>query len=306
MDTNTHHKHCGACDSACQPWERCSQGRCLATCPSRTPTLCFGGCFNTQSHPSHCGACGNICPQGKTCQSGTCIEVCREGEVRCGSSCVFLESSAEHCGACGNACTGKKKCVEGQCLLLCDKPKVACGISCIDVQNDPKHCGQCNAICRSSRCWQGQCVIHAQLIRSATRQNCFLQNGNAQCWGWNTSGALGYGDTKTRLQPEGLFVPTRQQKIRDLVTNQSNTFAVMQDGTLKSWGANESGQLGYGDRKIRTQPTAEHINLFGQRIQRFHSQFGSHCAVLQDDKLYCWGTNNYGQLGYGDSRTRRT
>ena len=28
------------------------------------------------------------------------------------------------------------------------------------------------------------------------------------------------------------------------------------------------------------------------------------CAVLDDDKVKCWGSGDYGQLGYGDSSSR--
>lgn len=84
-------------------------------------------------------------------------------------------------------------------------------------------------------------------------------------------------------------------------------------GDVKCWRRNTFGQLGLGDNETRggknhayktgddlptldlgTGVTAEKIALANSHA----------CAVLVDRKLKCWGENDDGQLGLGDTVTR--
>jgi alpha-tubulin suppressor-like RCC1 family protein len=82
--------------------------------------------------------------------------------------------------------------------------------------------------------------------------------------------------------------------------------AVLADGTLKCWGSNNLGQLGYGDRTIgnvmadRRAPDAAGVDLGpGRTAVSVAVAPGTTCALLDDGSVKCWGKNNLGQLGIG-------
>jgi alpha-tubulin suppressor-like RCC1 family protein len=61
------------------------------------------------------------------------------------------------------------------------------------------------------------------------------------------------------------------------------------------WGENGLGQLGVGDVENRTEPTAV---LQGELVFTEMSAGASHtCALTDGRELYCWGSNQFGQLG---------
>jgi len=76
----------------------------------------------------------------------------------------------------------------------------------------------------------------------------------------------------------------------------AHTCAVLNDGTVKCWGLNTSGQLGNGTNDNSTIP----VTVLGISNATNVSAGGSHtCAVLSDGSGKCWGENGNGQLGDG-------
>ena len=70
--------------------------------------------------------------------------------------------------------------------------------------------------------------------------------------------------------------------------------ALLQDGTVSCWGANESGQLGDGTVTNASTP----VTVAGISGAVAISGGGFHtCARFPDSTLQCWGRNNAGQLG---------
>ena len=74
----------------------------------------------------------------------------------------------------------------------------------------------------------------------------------------------------------------------------SHSCAVLSDGTVKCWGSNSSGQLGDGSTANSTAGVA--VQNVSGAVQV--SAGGSHsCAILSDGSVKCWGSNSSGQLG---------
>jgi alpha-tubulin suppressor-like RCC1 family protein len=77
------------------------------------------------------------------------------------------------------------------------------------------------------------------------------------------------------------------------------------NGKVKCWGLNNSGQLGLGDGVSRgSLPTDMGDNLpfvnFGSRTAKWIAAGGEHaCALLSNNDFVCWGDNGFGQLGKG-------
>jgi alpha-tubulin suppressor-like RCC1 family protein len=82
----------------------------------------------------------------------------------------------------------------------------------------------------------------------------------------------------------------------------SHNCVILDDDTLKCWGSNWDGQLGYGDKTNRNAPPATPVDLGAGRTAKAVSCGASHtCAILDDDTLKCWGYGSNGQLGIGNN-----
>ena len=86
---------------------------------------------------------------------------------------------------------------------------------------------------------------------------------------------------------------------------------LLNDGSVKCWGQGNYGQLGYGDTQSRGVGAGEmganlpSVDLGSGRSAKFIAAGGDHtCALLDDGGVKCWGYNNNGQLGYGDTQSR--
>ena len=80
-----------------------------------------------------------------------------------------------------------------------------------------------------------------------------------------------------------------------------HTCQVNEDGSVRCWGANESGQIGNGNTTDQPIPVAV-SNLTGViAIAAGGLVDGFTCAVLASGTARCWGANANGQLGVGTS-----
>jgi alpha-tubulin suppressor-like RCC1 family protein len=84
--------------------------------------------------------------------------------------------------------------------------------------------------------------------------------------------------------------------------------ALADDGRVYCWGDNEDGQLGSGDTSPRTTPTLVAALVGVKQIAAGQDTMagGTTCAILADDTLVCWGANQLGQLGRGDTTSAAT
>ncbi len=81
----------------------------------------------------------------------------------------------------------------------------------------------------------------------------------------------------------------------------SHSLAILADGSLWAWGANEAGQLGIGEvgttvnRPVRVGTDTDWLSV--------SAGAGYSLAIKQDGSLWTWGSNADGQAGLGDSVT---
>ncbi|MBI3976703.1 MAG: hypothetical protein HY331_00825, partial [Chloroflexi bacterium] len=94
-----------------------------------------------------------------------------------------------------------------------------------------------------------------------------------------------------------------------LVSGNAHTCALLGNGTVKCWGWNNAGQLGLGDTNNRGDGSNEMgsnlpaVQLGGTAVALTAGIWHT-CALLSDSAVKCWGQNNYGQLGLGDTDSR--
>jgi alpha-tubulin suppressor-like RCC1 family protein len=83
-----------------------------------------------------------------------------------------------------------------------------------------------------------------------------------------------------------------------LATTDTHTAVVHADGTLWTWGANGSGQLGDGTQTDHLTPAQVGRDSTWQRVAVSN---GNTFALKRDGSLWSWGANQVGQLGVGTS-----
>ncbi len=129
-------------------------------------------------------------------------------------------------------------------------------------------------------------------------------DGTAKCWGNNQYGRLGSAGANTSTpRTVGLT------GITQISAGGGHTCAVRTDTTLWCWGVNSVGQLGngtdYGTQSSHVSPLQVMVGaapLSG--VVKVSAGSNSTCAVTQTNRVWCFGSNNTGQLGLGDTASR--
>jgi hypothetical protein len=134
--------NCGGCGKTCKVGQFCSQGTCIASCPSSLSTPCSNGCVNTNNDPLNCGSCGTVCPANSACKSGTCKCSTGVSPQQCNGTCTDTNSDPMNCGGCSgmsstatvtsastfsNICSGSTPvCSNGTCQAACPSGQSSC------------------------------------------------------------------------------------------------------------------------------------------------------------------------------------
>jgi alpha-tubulin suppressor-like RCC1 family protein len=119
-----------------------------------------------------------------------------------------------------------------------------------------------------------------------------LANGTVMAWGANESGQLGNGTTN-----EGSQVPVAVKgltAVRAIAAGANDSFALMSNGTVMSWGKNESGELGDGTSKLLSNVPIAVKKLTAVKAIAAGGDFA--LALLSSGTVQAWGSNQFGQL----------
>jgi alpha-tubulin suppressor-like RCC1 family protein len=159
------------------------------------------------------------------------------------------------------------------------------------------------------------------IAASATSTCALLDNNSIKCWGDNTYGQLGQGNTVPLGVSPGQMgdaLPTVNLAVSGIkqIVAGGYHFCALSFGQLKCWGRNDTGQLGLGDNVNRGDMAGE----MGSALKGIpngnadvawlpagglgHTCSGWWAGFVGFANVECWGDNNFGQLGLGDTVNR--
>ena len=133
-------------------------------------------------------------------------------------------------------------------------------------------------------------------------------NGGGRCWGDGATGRLGNGSTADDIDAATVIDIDLASTGSDLVATEivhggTSTCVVHHNGTVKCFGKNTDGQLGYGNTTNTNSNSIASLSWhdFGSRVIDLAGgngvQGAHYCALTEDDAIYCWGDGARGALG---------
>ena len=153
-------------------------------------------------------------------------------------------------------------------------------------------------------------------IEAGGLHTCALhQDGTITCWGSNTFGELGNGQStgdRDDISADSA-VPVKVIGISDataVAVGGWNTCALHQDSTVSCWGSNTYGELGNGqstgDPDDTSADSAVPVKVTGISDATAIAVGGWHvCALHQTGEVSCWGRNRRDELGNGQTPEER-
>jgi alpha-tubulin suppressor-like RCC1 family protein len=120
------------------------------------------------------------------------------------------------------------------------------------------------------------------------------RNGSLWCWGYNQYGQVGI-ETDLGREFSYPIIVTSEESFSSVSVGGHHTCAIKTDGSLWCWGHNGYGQVGDGTNTNRNSPTQ--VPGMSSGVSSISLGWYHSCAIKTDGSLWCWGNNEYGQLG---------
>ncbi|HRQ87095.1 MAG TPA: RCC1 repeat-containing protein, partial [Candidatus Saccharibacteria bacterium] len=127
---------------------------------------------------------------------------------------------------------------------------------------------------------------------------CLLADGAPYCWGNGSYGVGNGGDSRYYTPVATSMSGVLANKTVTAISAGYNNTCVIADNQAYCWGTNNKGQLGDGSITNALVPiTVETSGLLsGKTIDSISVGMNYTCATAAG-QAYCWGYNNFGQLG---------
>ncbi len=125
-------------------------------------------------------------------------------------------------------------------------------------------------------------------------------DGTVGCWGDNSAGQLGLGDTHgfAAYNPNATDLVGAWKRMS--LTHGVHACGVQADNTGWCWGTGTDGQLGTGDTRVNVP-----AQVPGSWVL-VSTEYKHSCGVKTDGGAWCWGLNGHGQLGNGSTNAAQT
>jgi alpha-tubulin suppressor-like RCC1 family protein len=143
------------------------------------------------------------------------------------------------------------------------------------------------------------------LVASFADSGALLANGTYFDWGYDGQGQLGDGTTGVNADtPVEVNLPLPVTQVAQGGSNVGNgqTLVLLSDGSLRSWGSDQYGQLG-NDKKVNQPSPIEFSPPPGVSYMLLASGGTTSYAVSTTGDVYAWGQGWAGQIGNGSTAT---
>jgi hypothetical protein len=135
---------------------------------------------------------------------------------------------------------------------------------------------------------------------------CYNANSGVSCWGDHfliklTNGASFNGvDGFKKLNYLPMLISELGQDVQSMALGEFDICVVKRIGTMACLGQNFSGQLGNGEQGA-TLFQGQLVDVVGISKPMVHAVggLGHVCAISNDERIFCWGSNFRGNLGVG-------
>jgi alpha-tubulin suppressor-like RCC1 family protein len=125
--------------------------------------------------------------------------------------------------------------------------------------------------------------------------------GRAYCWGMGIHGETGTGTVNDRSIPT---LVTGALGFTTISVGGSHACGIATGGVAYCWGADSLGQLGDSRLVASTTPIPVVMDGGQASFASISAGYRHTCALKPDGTAYCWGSNEFGQLGDGTSTAR--
>jgi alpha-tubulin suppressor-like RCC1 family protein len=131
---------------------------------------------------------------------------------------------------------------------------------------------------------------------------CIITNiGKAYCGGQNLNRSLGTGSSAEWSDMSAVLLPS-DVTVSHISAGRYHTCAVTTNGVLYCWGKNENGRLGTGTSNgVDSSNPKSVIHESGIAFTSVIAGLDNTCATDTMNTIYCWGYNEFGQLGTYDT-----
>lgn len=146
--------------------------------------------------------------------------------------------------------------------------------------------------------------IEAQNITTGEYHSCAITSTEAvYCWGLNSNGQIGDGTTDSpKLSP--VTVSGLNSGVTAIAAGDSHTCVIKSGGAVFCWGKNDYGQVGDGTT-ASPKNTAVAVLGMASGVIMITGAYLRTCAITSVGAMFCWGINDYGQIGDGTTTTPR-
>jgi alpha-tubulin suppressor-like RCC1 family protein len=152
-------------------------------------------------------------------------------------------------------------------------------------------------------------AVQSVVSRGGSFHSCALRlDGQVRCWGASGMGRLGVpglaGAVGDNEPADAIASVSVGGVVTQLSTGAEHTCARLDDGSVRCWGSNASGQLGRGvpgNIGDDEDPSSVAPVSIGAAVLSLTTGFFHTCALLEGGAVRCWGRGNNGRLGYGNT-----